>query len=98
MMAAVRNRPREDRVAAAYRRAQEIADEDVEINAAIGRNGLKLIEEIAAKKKPGAPVNVLTHCNAGWLATVDLATATSPIYQPHHNPLPRHVLVHQTHP
>src|SRR3954454_5159289 len=52
MMAAVRNRPRQDRVAAAYRRAQEIADEDVEINAAIGRHGLRLIEAIAATKKP----------------------------------------------
>src|SRR5438128_3839566 len=69
MMAALRNRARRERVTAAYRRAQEIADEDVEINAAIGRHGLNLIEEIAAKK-PGT-VNVLTHCNAGWLATVD---------------------------
>jgi len=79
MMAAVRNRAREERVDAACKRAQEIADEDVEINAAIGRNGLALIEEIAATKKPGAPVNVLTHCNAGWLATVDWGTATSAI-------------------
>ena len=73
MMAAVRNRARAERVEAAYKRAQEIADEDVEINAAIGRHGLKLIEQIAATKKPGEPVNVLTHCNAGWLATVDWA-------------------------
>src|SRR4051794_15518259 len=64
MMAGLRNRAREDRVAAAYRRAGEIADEDVAINAAIGRHGLALIEEIAAAKKPGDPVNVLTHCNA----------------------------------
>src|SRR6202790_2798589 len=80
MMAAVRNRARGERVAAAYNRAREIADEDVEINAAIGRHGLRLIEEIAATKKPGEPVNVLTHCNAGWLATVDWGTATAPIY------------------
>src|SRR6185295_6609787 len=80
MMAALRNRARDERVAAAYARAREIADEEVDINAAIGRHGLKLIENIAAKKKPGAPVNVLTHCNAGWLATVDWGTATSPIY------------------
>ena len=79
MVAAVRNRPREARVAAAYRRAAEIADEDVAINQAIGRNGLKLIEAIAARKN-GEPVNVLTHCNAGWLATVDVGTATAPIY------------------
>ncbi len=97
MMAAVRNRAREERVAVAYRRAQEIADEDVEINAAIGRNGLKLIEEIAASK-PGKPVNVLTHCNAGWLATVDWGTATSPIYQAHDKGLPIHVWVDETRP
>src|SRR5262245_47652668 len=81
MMAALRNRPREERTAAAYTRAKEISDEDVEINASIGRHGLKLIEAIAAKKKSGEPVNVLTHCNAGWLATVDWGTATAPIYQ-----------------
>ena len=98
MMAAVRNRVRDERVAAAYKRAQEIADEDVAINAAIGRNGLKLIEEIAAKKKPGEPVNVLTHCNAGWLATVDWGTATSPIYQAYDKGLPIHVWVDETRP
>jgi methylthioribose-1-phosphate isomerase len=98
MMAAVRNRVRDERVAAAYRRAQEIADEDVAINAAIGRNGLKLIEEIAAKKKPGEPVNVLTHCNAGWLATVDWGTATSPIYQAYDKGVPIHVWVDETRP
>jgi methylthioribose-1-phosphate isomerase len=97
MMASLRNRSRDERVAAAYRRAAEIADEDVEINAAIGRHGLKLIEEIAAKK-PGAPVNVLTHCNAGWLATVDWGTATSPIYQAHDKGLPVHVWVDETRP
>ncbi len=98
MMAAVRNRARAERVEAAYKRAQEIADEDVEINAAIGRHGLKLIEEIAATKKPGEPVNVLTHCNAGWLATVDWGTATSPIYQAHDKGIPIHVWVDETRP
>ncbi len=98
MLAAVRNRTREDRVAAAYKRANEIADEDVEINAAIGRNGLKLIEAIAATKKPGEPVNVLTHCNAGWLATVDWGTATAPIYQAHDKGIPIHVWVDETRP
>jgi methylthioribose-1-phosphate isomerase len=97
MMAAVRNRPREDRLAAAYRRAAEIADEDVEINAAIGRHGVKLIEDIAARK-PGKTVNVLTHCNAGWLATVDWGTATAPIYQAHDKGLPIHVWVDETRP
>jgi methylthioribose-1-phosphate isomerase len=97
-MAAVRNRARAERVEAAYKRAQDIADEDVEINAAIGRHGLKLIEEIAATKKPGEPVNVLTHCNAGWLATVDWGTATSPIYQAHDKGIPIHVWVDETRP
>jgi len=97
MMAAVRNRPREDRLAVAYKRAAEIADEDVGINAAIGRHGVKLIEEIAARKS-GRTVNVLTHCNAGWLATVDWGTATSPIYQAHDKGLPIHVWVDETRP
>src|SRR5581483_3697471 len=74
--AAVRNLPRGERAAAALRRANEIADEDVTINQAIGRHGLPLIEESASRKK-GEPVNVLTHCNAGWLATVDWGTATA---------------------
>jgi methylthioribose-1-phosphate isomerase len=98
MMAAVRNRPRSERIEAAYRRAQEISDQDVEINAAIGRHGLQLIERIAATKKPGEPVNVLTHCNAGWLATVDWGTATSPIYQAHDKGIPVHVWVDETRP
>ena len=98
MMAAVRNRPRAERVAAAYRRAAEICDEDVAINAAIGRNGLALIEDIAARKKAGERVNVLTHCNAGWLATVDWGTATAPIYMAHDKGMPIHVLVDETRP
>jgi methylthioribose-1-phosphate isomerase len=98
MMAAVRNRPREERLAAAYRRAAEIADEDVAINAAIGRHGLKLIKAVAATKKPGERVNVLTHCNAGWLATVDIGTATAPIYTAHDQGVPLHVWVDETRP
>jgi methylthioribose-1-phosphate isomerase len=98
MMAAVRNRPRAERVAAAYRRAAEINDEDVAINAAIGRNGLALIEAIAAQKKAGERVNVLTHCNAGWLATVDWGTATAPIYMAHDKGLPIHVFADETRP
>src|SRR5262245_7269851 len=97
MVAAVRNRPRAERVAAAYQRAAEICDEDVAINEAIGRHGLKLIEEIAAGKK-GKPVNVLTHCNAGWLATVDWGTATAPIYMAHDKGIPIHVWVDETRP
>jgi methylthioribose-1-phosphate isomerase len=97
MLAAVRNRPRGERVAAALRRAEEIADEDVAINKAIGRHGLKLIEAIAARKN-GECVNVLTHCNAGWLATVDFGTATAPIYMAHDQGLPVHVFADETRP
>jgi len=98
MMAALRNQPREQRVAAAYQRAKEICDEDVAINEAIGRNGLAIIEEIAARKKPGERVNVLTHCNAGWLATVDWGTATAPIYMAHDKGIAVHVWVDETRP
>jgi methylthioribose-1-phosphate isomerase len=98
MMAAVRNQPREQRVATAYRRAAEICDEDIAINQAIGRHGLKLIEEIAARKPKGEPVNVLTHCNAGWLATVDWGTATAPIYMAHDKGVKLHVWVDETRP
>src|SRR5215475_4954798 len=98
MVAAVRNQPRERRVAAAYRRAAEINDEDVAINQAIGRHGLLLIEAIVAKKKPGEPVNLLTHCNAGWLATVDWGTATAPIYLAHDHGVKIHVWVDETRP
>lgn len=85
-----------DRIEAAFRRAGEVADEDVAINAAIGANGLPLIEAIAAKK--GGRVNILTHCNAGWLATVDWGTATSPIYQAVQAGIDVHVFVDETRP
>jgi len=97
MAATVRNRPRDERVAAAYARAAEIADEDVAINRAIGEHGSKLIEEIA-RRKAGAPVNILTHCNAGFLATVDFGTATAPIYTAHDNGVAVHVWVDETRP
>ena len=98
MVAAVRNRPREERVAAAYRRAAEICDEDVAINQAIGGHGAALIAAIAAKKPPAQPVQVLTHCNAGWLATVDFGTALAPIYVAHDQGVPLHVWVDETRP
>jgi methylthioribose-1-phosphate isomerase len=98
MTAAVRNRPRGERVAAAYARAAEICDEDVAINQAIGRHGLGLIEAAAIRKRPGEPVNVLTHCNAGWLATVDCGTALSPVYAAHDKGIGVHVLVDETRP
>jgi methylthioribose-1-phosphate isomerase len=88
--------PAQDRAAAAMARAGQVAEEDVAINAAIGDHGLSLIREIAAKK--GGPVNILTHCNAGWLATVDWGTATAPIYKAHQAGIPVHVWVDETRP
>ena len=86
------------RASAAYAIAAEIADEDVAINRAIGRNGLEIIRRIAAAKRPGEPVNILTHCNAGWLATVDYGTATAPIYLAMEEGIPVHVYVDETRP
>ena len=97
MLAAVRNRPRGERVAAALRRADEICEENAAINQAIGRHGLTLIEEIAAEKSDGR-VNVLTHCNAGWLATVAWGTATAPIYMAHDKGVRVHVYADETRP
>jgi len=86
------------RAAAAFAEAAAVAEEDVAINAAIGDHGLALIEQIAANKTPGEPVNVLTHCNAGWLATVDWGTATAPIYKAQAKGIPVHVWVDETRP
>jgi methylthioribose-1-phosphate isomerase len=97
MVGAVRNRPRAERAAIALRRADEICEDDVRINQAIGRHGLTLIEDIAARKH-GERVNVLTHCNAGWLAAVDWGTATAPIYMAHDKGLPVHVFADETRP
>src|SRR5499427_4939893 len=96
--AAVRNRPRGERVAAAYARAAAICREDIANNEAIGHHGLELIARIAAAKAPGERVNVLTHCNAGWLATVDWGTATAPIYMAPDQGVPIHVWVDETRP
>ena len=75
-----------------------ISDDDVATCFAIGRNGLELFRAIAAKKKVGASLNVLTHCNAGWLATVDWGTALAPIYMAHDAGMPIHVWVDETRP
>ena len=98
MRAALRNVPRERRVAAAYTRAAEMADADVATNRAIGAHGFKLVEAIARGKKPGERVNILTHCNAGWLACVDVGTATAPIYAAHDAGIALHVWVDETRP
>ncbi|NVO14915.1 MAG: S-methyl-5-thioribose-1-phosphate isomerase [Rhodoplanes sp.] len=97
MTAAVRHLPREARVAAAYARAGEIAEEDVAINQAIGRHGGALIEA-TARRKVGERVEILTHCNAGWLAAVDWGTALAPIYTAHERGIPLHVWVDETRP
>jgi len=89
--------PPSARAEAAFARADDIADEDVGINQGIAQNGLALIEAIAAKK-PGEVVNLLTHCNAGWLATVDWGTATAPIYLAHDRDIKVHVWVDETRP
>jgi methylthioribose-1-phosphate isomerase len=89
-------RPLAQRAQAAWDEADAIAEEDVRVNHAIGRHGLALVTAIA-QRRPG-PVQVLTHCNAGWLATVDWGTATSPIYQAHAAGVPLHVWVDETRP
>ncbi len=98
MLNLLRPLPPEGRWRAAKAEAQAICDEDVAINEAIGEHGLELIEEIAAKKPAGEPVNILTHCNAGWLATVDWGTATAPIYKAFEKGIPVHVWVDETRP
>ncbi len=98
MRAALHNQPPAARVAAAYAEAAAICDDDVETCRLIGEHGLPLLQDIAARKGPGARVNVLTHCNAGWIATVDYGTALSPIYQAHDAGLDVHVWVDETRP
>ncbi|WP_421708436.1 S-methyl-5-thioribose-1-phosphate isomerase [Algihabitans sp.] len=85
------------RAAAAYQRAAEICEEDVALCRAIGSHGLPLIEAVA-ERKGGGPVNLLTHCNAGWLATVDWGTATAPIYLAHDKGIDVKVWVDETRP
>jgi len=86
-----------DRAQAAFARADAICDEDVALNKAIGEHGLALLRDLHAKH-PDRPLNILTHCNAGWLATVDYGTATAPIYLAHDAGIPVHVWVDETRP
>jgi methylthioribose-1-phosphate isomerase len=86
-----------EKVALALSTARLIADEDAEHCRMIGQHGLELIRQIA-RKKGGKPINVLTHCNAGWLAFVDYGSATAPIYAAHDSGLPVHVWVAETRP
>ncbi len=97
MLARLRPAAPAQRVAAAYDEAARIADEDVAQCAAIGRHGMALIAA-AAEAKGGGRVDVLTHCNAGWLATVDWGTALAPIYMAHEHGIAVHVWVDETRP
>jgi methylthioribose-1-phosphate isomerase len=99
MQAVLRDLPPASRAQAAWAAAQAIAEDDIAVNAAIGRHGLAVLQTAAARpgRRPG-PLNVLTHCNAGWLATVGWGTATSPIYRAHAAGLPLHVWVDETRP
>jgi methylthioribose-1-phosphate isomerase len=90
--------PARERAARAYERAAAICEEDVEINRAIGANGVVLIEAAWRKKGERGAVEILTHCNAGWLATVDRGTATAPIYRAQELGIPLHVWVDETRP
>ena len=97
MREAVAPLPPAERAAAAFARAGALCDEDVALNRAIGVEGLALLRALHARA-PDRPLNILTHCNAGWLATVDHGTATSPIYLAHDEGLPVHVWVDETRP
>jgi methylthioribose-1-phosphate isomerase len=97
MRDALLNQPHAGRAKRAWAEAAAIADEDEAMSRAIGEHGLKIIREVAAKKQ-GQTVNILTHCNAGWLATVDYGTALAPIYLAHDAGIPLHVWVDETRP
>ncbi|HEX9784078.1 MAG TPA: S-methyl-5-thioribose-1-phosphate isomerase [Opitutaceae bacterium] len=98
VVTALRDYQDEERLEAAWQLSSEICDEDVRINESIGEHGLSLLRGIHKSKPAGAPVNILTHCNAGWLATVDWGTALAPIYKAHDAGLPIHVWVDETRP
>jgi methylthioribose-1-phosphate isomerase len=98
MQAAVAQLPPAKRLEAAWKRAAELCDEDVAVNEAIGRHGLQIFREILAKKLGHSKLNVLTHCNAGWLACVDWGTALAPIFMAHDAGLTVHVWVDETRP
>jgi methylthioribose-1-phosphate isomerase len=98
MRACLQYIPQDMRVGTAYVRAAEICDEDVAINSAIGDHGFELICAAHEDIPDDRPVNILTHCNAGWLATVDWGTALAPIYKAHDAGIPVHVWADETRP
>ncbi|HYC37425.1 MAG TPA: S-methyl-5-thioribose-1-phosphate isomerase [Usitatibacter sp.] len=93
----LKDTPVDERREAAWAEAQAIADEDVALNEGIGRHGLKLLER-EIEVVGGRPINILTHCNAGWIATVDWGTVTAPIFMAHDKGIPLHVWVDETRP
>ncbi len=96
MVKAVAELPESERAKAAFERAGEICDQDVELCQSMGRHGLELIRSLWRER--GVTINILTHCNAGWLATVDWGTALAPIYMAHDEGIPVHVWVNETRP
>lgn len=91
--------PPDQRETAAWQKAAEICDEDVDLNSRLGDHGMRIIEALwQEKKQQHSRINILTHCNAGWLATVDWGTALSPIYKAHNAGIPVHVWVDETRP
>jgi len=97
MTSVLREVPSGERVEAAYRLAAKLADEDVAINERIGLHGERILRDLAGRR-PSGQLNILTHCNAGWLATVDGGTALAPVYRAHHAGIPIHVWVSETRP
>ncbi len=87
----------DEKIKISFKTAQKTADEDASFCRRIGEHGLDIIKEISKRKK-GEPVNILTHCNAGWLAFVDYGSATAPIYAAHNNGINVHVWVDETRP
>ena len=96
MMNKLINTKKDDSLKEAISEAKNILEEDIKFCKNIGLNGLKIIEDLYKKKKE--TINILTHCNAGWLATIDWGTATSPIYHAHNKGIPIHVWVDETRP
>jgi methylthioribose-1-phosphate isomerase len=97
MIERVQPLPPRSRAEAAYARAAELCEEDVRNNRLIGEHGLAVLRDLA-ERTAGRPLNVLTHCNAGWLATVDWGTATAPVYLARRAGIPVHVWVTETRP
>jgi methylthioribose-1-phosphate isomerase len=98
MRAALEKLPPVERAAGAYARAERLCDDEVADCRAIGRHGLPLLEQAWERRGRTGTLNVLTHCNAGWLATVDWGTALAPVYRAHQTGLPVHVWVDETRP